>query len=203
MSASTLHQDALAPNLYFDRYFDIDAVKILPGEYYATTRPMMIVTVLGSCVSACIRDRITGVGGMNHFMLPAASETGGPVNASARYGTFAMEVLINQLLKLGARRQNLEAKVFGGGNVMQGFTVANVGERNSHFVHEFLSDERIPVVAEDLLDIYPRKVYFWPNTGKVFVKKLKTMHNDTVFKREQEYSTKLGVDKAAGTVDLF
>lgn len=163
----------------------------------------MIVTVLGSCVSACIRDRITGVGGMNHFMLPAASETSGPVNASARYGTFAMEVLINQLLKLGARRQNLEAKVFGGGNVMQGFTVANVGERNSHFVHEFLSDERIPVVAEDLLDIYPRKVYFWPNTGKVFVKKLKTMHNDTVFKREQEYSTKLGVDKAAGTVDLF
>lgn len=203
MTASTLHQDALAPNLYYDRYFETDAVKILPGEYYATTRPMMIVTVLGSCVSACIRDRITGTGGMNHFMLPTASENNGPINASARYGTFAMEVLINQLLKLGARRQNLEAKVFGGGNVMQGFKIANVGERNSQFVREFLNDEHIPIVAEDLLDIYPRKVYFWPSTGKVFVKKLKTLHNDTVFKREQEYSSKLSNEKATGTIDLF
>jgi chemotaxis protein CheD len=199
----TLHIDALAPNLYFDRHFNIQAVKILPGEYYATARPMLIVTVLGSCVAACIRDRVSGIGGMNHFMLPNVSDSGEPIAASARYGTFAMELLINQLLKMGVRRQNLEAKVFGGGNVLKGFTVANVGERNSMFVKEFLASEQIPIVAEDLLDIFPRKVYFFPAPGKVLVKKLKKVHNDTIYQREQEYSTRLKTEKVSGDVDLF
>jgi chemotaxis protein CheD len=200
---SKLYEEALAPNLYFDRHFNTDAVKILPGEYYATTRPMLIVTVLGSCVSACIRDRGNGIGGMNHFMLPAVVETTEPVSASARFGTYAMEILINQLLKMGARRQNLEAKVFGGGNVIKGFTVTNVGERNASFVREFLRTEKISIVAEDLLDIYPRKVYFFPETGRVLVKKLKNMHNDTILQREQEYNSRLRAEKVAGDVDLF
>lgn len=200
---SELHEDALAPNLYFDRNFNIDAVKILPGEYYATTRPMLVVTVLGSCVSACIRDRVTGIGGMNHFMLPSANEIGQPVNASARYGTYAMEVLINQVLKLGGRRQNLEAKVFGGGSVLRGFSIANVGERNAQFVHLYLRAEQIPVVAEDLMDIYPRKVYFFPESGKVLIKRLRSLHNDTIIRREQEYSSRLSVEKVSGEVDLF
>ncbi|QSA98689.1 chemoreceptor glutamine deamidase CheD [Methylococcus sp. EFPC2] len=199
-----LYQDALAPNLYYDRNFNIQAVKILPGEYYATARPMLIVTVLGSCVSACIRDRVSGIGGMNHFMLPALNDFGEPVNASARYGTYAMEILINQLLKMGVKRQNLEAKVFGGGNVIKGFTVANVGERNAAFVREYLKAEEIPIVAEDLLDIYPRKVYFFPAQGRVLIKKLMSLHNDTILRREQEYNTRLGATaERGGDVDLF
>ncbi len=196
-------EDALAPNLYFDRNFNIDAVKILPGEYYATTRPMLVVTVLGSCVSACVRDRVNGIGGMNHFMLPRANEIGEPINASARYGTYAMELLINQVLKLGGRRQNLEAKVFGGGSVLRGFSISNVGERNAHFVRMYLHAEDIPIVAEDLLDIYPRKVYFFPESGRVLIKRLRALHNDTIMRREQEYSSRLATEKVSGDVDLF
>lgn len=195
--------DELAPNLYFDRNFNIDAVKILPGEYYATTRPMLVVTVLGSCVSACVRDRVNGVGGMNHFMLPSANEIGEPINASARFGTFAMELLINQVLKLGGRRQNLEAKVFGGGSVLRGFSVSNVGERNAHFVRMYLHAEDIPIIAEDMLDIYPRKVYFFPESGRVLIKRLRSLHNDTIMRREQEYSSRISSEKVAGDVDLF
>jgi chemotaxis protein CheD len=191
-----------ATNVYYDRTFDCDAAKILPGEYYYTKANMLIVTVLGSCVAACIRDRVTGLGGMNHFMLPDGGDSG-PVSASMRYGTYAMEVLINDLLKAGARRESLEAKVFGGGAVLRGFTAMNVGERNAAFVTQFLKTEKIPVLAEDLNDIYPRKVYFFPNTGKVLVKKLMQTHNDTLARREQDYASRLKVTPVAGDIDLF
>jgi chemotaxis protein CheD len=193
-----------ATNVYYDRTFDCDAAKILPGEYYYTGKNMLIVTVLGSCVSACIRDRVTGLGGMNHFMLPdGGGDAGSPVSASMRYGTFAMEVLINDLLKAGARRENLEAKVFGGGAVLRGFTAMNVGERNAAFVMNFLKTERIPVLAEDLNDIHPRKVYFFPKTGKVLVKKLMQTQNDTLAKRELDYAKRLKVTPVGGEIDLF
>jgi chemotaxis protein CheD len=191
-----------ATNVYFDRTFACDAAKILPGEYYYTDRDMLIVTVLGSCVSACVRDRVSGLGGMNHFMLPDGGDTG-PVSASMRYGTYAMEVLINDLLKAGARRESLEAKVFGGGAVLRGFTAMNVGERNAAFVTSFLKTERIPVMAEDLNDVYPRKVYFFPRTGRVLVKKLMQTHNDTLARRELDYASRLKVTPVAGDVDLF
>lgn len=192
-----------ATNLYYDRTFDTDAAKILPGEYYYTSKDMLIVTVLGSCVSACIRDRVKGLGGMNHFMLPDGGEPGNPVSASMRYGTYAMEVLINDLLKAGARREHLEAKVFGGGAVLRGFSAMNVGERNAAFVQQFLKTERIPILAEDLNDIYPRKVYFFPRTGKVLVKKLMQTHNETLAKRELDYASRLKVAPVGGAVDLF
>ncbi|MYN28574.1 MULTISPECIES: chemoreceptor glutamine deamidase CheD [Duganella] len=195
--------EQFATNVYFDRTFDCQAAKILPGEYYFTNKDMLIVTVLGSCVSACIRDRVTGLGGMNHFMLPDGGGDGSPVSASARYGTYAMEILINDLLKAGARRENLEAKVFGGGAVLKGFTAINVGERNAAFVLNFLKVEKIRVVAEDLNDIYPRKVYFFPRTGKVLVKKLMQSHNDTLVKREIEYASRLKVAPVGGEIDLF
>jgi chemotaxis protein CheD len=191
-----------ATNVYYDRTFDCDAAKILPGEYYFTGRDMLIVTVLGSCVSACIRDRATGLGGMNHFMLPDGGDSG-PVSASMRYGGYAMEVLINDLLKAGARREHLEAKVFGGGAVLRGFTAMNVGERNAAFVTQFLKTERIPVLAEDLNDVYPRKVYFFPRTGKVLVKKLMQTHNDTLARRELDYAKRLKVEPVGGEIDLF
>ena len=197
-------EEHLATNLYFDRTFDCEAAKILPGEYYYTGKPMLIVTVLGSCVAACIRDRVTGIGGMNHFMLPdGGGDPGSPASASMRYGAYAMEMLINQLLKAGARRENLEAKVFGGGNVLRGFTAMNVGERNAKFVRTFLKAEGIPVVAEDLNDVHPRKVYFFPRTGKVLVKKLKQLNNYTLVKREQAYATQLRNNAVVGDIDLF
>ncbi|MGA2551722.1 MAG: chemoreceptor glutamine deamidase CheD [Burkholderiaceae bacterium] len=192
------------PNTYFDRQFNLRAAKILPGEYYVTTHDMVLVTVLGSCVSACIRDRRTGSGGMNHFMLPDGGvDSRDPLSSTARYGVFAMEMLINELLKLGAARADLEAKVFGGGNVMAGFTQANVGQRNATFVREFLRIERIPLVAEDLLDIHPRKVYFFPATGRVLVRKLRELHNDTIRRRELDYSSELNRTDVSGAVELF
>ncbi len=195
-----------ATNLYFDKYFNSQAVKLLPGEYYVTTKDILLVTVLGSCVAACIRDRLSGFGGMNHFMLP---ETGSGrsdlhLNSSARYGTFAMEILINQLLKLGVRRANLEAKVFGGGNVISGLTMANVGQRNADFVLSFLETENIPVTAQDLVDIYPRKVYFFPKANKVLVKKLISVRNNTISEREKDYRKQLNKStNKAGEVELF
>ncbi len=201
---SVMHEE-VATTLYYDRTFDIDAAKISPGEYYFTDKNMLIVTVLGSCVSACIRDTFTGIGGMNHFMLPdgAKSDRDNPVSESMRYGTYAMEVLINQLLRNGARRENLEAKIFGGGNVLRSFTTNNVGDRNAAFVKQYLKDEGIRVTGEDLLDIYPRKVYFFPKTGKVLVKKLKQLNNYTLVKREEAYSSKLKTNDVGGEVDLF
>ncbi|MDR3482723.1 MAG: chemoreceptor glutamine deamidase CheD [Burkholderiaceae bacterium] len=196
--------EQFATNVYYDRTFDRDAAKILPGEYYFTGKDMLIVTVLGSCVAACIRDRVSGVGGMNHFMLPdGGGDADSPVSASMRYGTYAMEVLINDVLKAGARRENLEAKVFGGGNVLRGFIAINVGERNAQFVRDYLRAENIRIVAEDLNDIHPRKVYFFPRTGKVLVKKLKQMNNNTLVNREQDYASRLQTSKVSGDVELF
>ena len=196
-------EEHLATNLYYDRIFDCEAAKILPGEYYFTGKPMMIVTVLGSCVAACIRDRVSGIGGMNHFMLPDGGESGRPSASSMRYGSYAMEVLINQLLKAGARRENLEAKVFGGGNVLQGFTSINVGERNARFVRDYLRDVNIRILAEDLNDIHPRKVYFFPETGKVLVKKLIQLNNYTLVRREHDYASRLQANPIDDEIDLI
>ena len=197
-------REHFANNLYYDRTFDCDAAKILPGEYYCTFKDMLIVTVLGSCVSACIRDRVSGIGGMNHFMLPDGGDASDPlISASARYGTYAMEVLINELMKSGARRENLEAKVFGGGNVLRGLTALNVGERNAEFVRAYLKAEGIRVLAEDLNDIFPRKVYFFPRTGRVLVKKLRELNNNTLVNREQDYASRLAGKKVGGEVELF
>jgi chemotaxis protein CheD len=195
------YEEVLSPNLYYDKNFDIEAAKLLPGEYYVTARDMVLVTVLGSCVAACIRDRTNGIGGMNHFMLPG--ESGDLLSSSARYGVYAMEKLINELLKMGARRNHLEAKLFGGGNVLRGFTVANVGERNANFAIGYLRNEKIAVVAQDLLDIYPRKVYFFPSSGKVKVKQLRNVHNDTIVEREQEYKSRIKLADVQGEVELF
>jgi len=198
------YEEIVSPNVYFDRSFDIDAAKILPGEYYATSRDMLLVTVLGSCVAACIRDRTSGVGGMNHFMLPdSGQDQNNPLSSSTRYGTYAMEMLINQIIKLGAKRQNLEAKLFGGGNVLRGFKITNVGERNAKFAIDYLATEGIQVVAQDLLDIHPRKVYYFPATGKVMIKKLKRVHNDTIVERENEYNSRLSYSKIEGDIELF
>jgi chemotaxis protein CheD len=196
------YDEHLASNRYHDRNFGLEAAKILPGEYFVSENGMLLVTVLGSCVAACIRDTDAGVGGMNHFMLP---DDGGreTVGSSARYGTYAMEVLINHLLKMGARRNRLEAKVFGGGAVLASLSSSNVGARNAEFVLNYLKTEKIPVVAKDLLDSYPRKVYYFPQTGRVLVKKLHRVHNETLFSRERDYKERLSSAKVEGDIELF
>lgn len=196
------YDENLANNRYFDRQFDSEAAKILPGEYFVTDQSMLLVTVLGSCVAACIRDTDAGIGGMNHFMLP---DDGGRdmLGSSARYGTYAMEILINHLLKMGARKNRLEAKVFGGGAVLASLSSSNVGAKNAEFVLSYLKTEKIPIVAKDLLDSYPRKVYYFPETGRVMLKKLHRVHNETLFSRERDYKDRLAGTKMEGEIELF
>jgi chemotaxis protein CheD len=200
------YKDAMEPfpNRYYDRHFDREVVKILPGEYYATTEDTVIVTVLGSCVAVCLRDPLKRIGGMNHFLLPSDGLSAiSSISESARYGVYAMELLINQMLKLGADKRRLEAKIFGGGNVLKGFTGFNVGDRNAEFTMEYLSAEHIPVLASDLLDVYPRKVYFSPDSGIVNVRKIKTLHNSTIIDRESEYKMRIRGASKSGEIELF
>ena len=137
-------------------------------------------------------------------MLPDDRRDGGDVlSPSARYGTYAMEIMLNELLKMGAKRANLEAKVFGGGNVLRGFTVSNIGQANADFVIEYLRKEGIQLAAQDMLDIYPRKVYYFPQSGRVLVKQLRNVHNDTIIEREQAYRARLKLARIQGDVELF
>ena len=182
---------------FFDHTFQVEACKVLPGEYFVYHEDIVIQTVLGSCVAACIADRGAGVGGMNHFMLPDGDDS------SARYGVFAMEVLINDILKAGGRRGSLEAKVFGGAAVIQGMTQLNVGKQNVAFVERFLNNERIPIVSKDVLDIYPRKVCFLPKTGRAMVKKLAPATSPTVVREETTYRSRVQQKEPAGSVELF
>ena len=188
---------------YLDRSFNRQAMKILPGEFYATTEDEVIVTVLGSCVAACVMDPIAMVGGMNHFMLPVKQGDRDPdVFFAARYGAAAMEYLINNLLHLGAQRDRLVAKAFGGGNVLPGMS-SDVGGQNVAFVRTFLSNEGIPLWSEDMGGPHPRKVYFFPHTGQVLVKRMERAHNNTVLNRERSYINEFTGPSMAGEVELF
>ena len=184
---------------YLDHHFQHNAVKVLPGEYFVADESMVIMTVLGSCIAACLWDSRARVGGMNHFMLPDGDAT----DVSGRYGSYAMELLINEMLKLGARRETMQAKIFGGAQVMHNFTTMNVGERNTQFVVSYLRTERIPIVSEDVLDIYPRKVVFFPATGKAMVKRLAHAHPDVLAQEKRGSAATVVQTTAGGSVDLF
>ncbi|MFM8900428.1 MAG: chemoreceptor glutamine deamidase CheD [Burkholderiales bacterium] len=183
---------------FYDAHFKNDAVKILPGEYFVHDEDMLIMTTLGSCIAACIWDRNARIGGMNHFMLPEGS------GDSGRYGSYAMELLINELLKRGASRLTLEAKVFGGGQVISGMNTMNVGERNTQFVMDYLKTERITVVSKDVLDIYPRKVCFLPSSGKAMVKRLAATNTEALVAQDRVAAQKaIPSVTGGGSVDLF
>jgi chemotaxis protein CheD len=187
---------------YFDREFGIDAIKILPGQYHAG-RKGAITTVLGSCVSTCLWDPGERIGGMNHFMLPGdTASPGSPWAASARFGVYAMEVLINDMIRLGADRRRMVAKVFGGAQLLAGFDRLDVGAKNSEFVLDFLKVEGIRILAQDLLDVCPRKVHFFVDSGKVQVKRLSLTPSEPVQRREREYLKRLA-GKSGGEVELF
>ena len=202
---SDSHIETLATHHYFDREFDTPAVKLLPGEYFVTGKDMVLTTVLGSCVSACIRDSKAGVGGMNHFMLPEDSDPGSksPI-AAMRYGAFAMEILINELLKAGARRERLEAKVFGGGAVLANMTMLNIGERNADFVLRYLQLEQVHIAAQDLRGNLPRRINYFPLTGRVTMRKLQQREDVVLVERaERSMASSLAKPKIAVKPDLF
>jgi len=196
-------------NHYWDKDREIVVAKILPGEFYITRENVAIATTLGSCVSACIWDNCTGIGGMNHFMLPLTSKEAhevdwgkrGLTSDATRYGNFAMEHLINIILRNGGRRVNLRAKVFGGGKVLKG--MSDVGERNIEFVLSYLEAENIEIESANLGDFHPRKVLFFPQSGRAFVKAIENLHNDTIVNRETAYSSSLNKTDVSGDVELF
>jgi chemotaxis protein CheD len=184
---------------FFDAHFRNDAVKVLPGEFFVHDEDMLIMTTLGSCIAACLWDRERRIGGMNHFMLP----DGGGAADSGRYGSFAMELLINEMIKRGANRSSMEAKVFGGGAVISGMNSINVGERNTQFVLDYLRTERISVVSKDVMDIYPRKVCFLPASGKAMVKRLASANTEALVELERAAAARPAAPGSSGSVDLF
>lgn len=183
---------------FYDAFFKNDAVKILPCEYFVYHEDILIMTTLGSCIAACLWDRDAKIGGMNHFMLPEGDA------GSGRYGSFAMELLINEMMKQGATRATLEAKVFGGGQVIDGMNSMNIGERNTDFVIDYLKTERIPIVSKDVLGIHPRKVCFLPRSGKAMVKRLASA-NTAALAAQDRAAAQTAAPHAAGSgsVDLF
>ncbi len=198
--------------MHVQRFWDPDneswTAKILPGEYYVTRNDEAVTTVLGSCVSACVRDPALNVGGMNHFMLPEDASIGPnnwldpAVGLATRYGSYAMESLINDLLKLGAVRERLEIKLFGGGRILEGMT--DVGGRNVNFIRNYIQIEGYKVSAEDLGGQQPRKVVYFPASGRVRMRRLRQVENRTISHHEQLYLASIG-NKAAGggDVELF
>lgn len=181
------------------------SARLNPGEYYVTKNDEGIYTTLGSCISACIRDRVTGIGGMNHFMLPASVGEGGwkaaGLGSATRYGNFAMEHLINEILKNGGSRQNLEVKLFGGGRIIANMT--DVGLRNIEFARDYIATEGLRVTAEDVGDVFPRMVVYFPATGRVRVKRLRSLHNNTIVEQETRYLHAIEEKPVSGDIELF
>lgn len=180
--------------------------KLLPGDFYVTCEDEVLDTVLGSCVSACIRNPRLHIGGMNHFMLPRPSghdsDTWGDVAGRAtRYGTASMEQLINRVLSAGGTRADLEVKIFGGGRVLS--SLSDIGEHNVDFVREFLKQEGLRVSSEDVGDTCPRHVQYFPLTGRVRVRHLTSRHSKDVATHEVQYLTGLAKAPVAGEIDLF
>ncbi|WP_096084886.1 chemoreceptor glutamine deamidase CheD [Agaribacterium haliotis] len=195
-------------NRYWDRRMDTPAAKILPGECYVSDKGEMIVTVLGSCVAACVRDKRLGIGGMNHFMLPVqhsdrAIERPSLVNSALCYGNWAMEFLINEIMKLGGTRSHMEVKIFGGGKVLSGMNNIDIGARNVGFVLEYLEREGLRIDAQDVGSDCPRKVLYFPDTGAVKLKRLRVRANDTVERREKAYMESMMEKKSSSDVELF
>lgn len=173
---------------------------VLPGDYYVTKSGEVISTVLGSCVSTCLRDPDSGISGLNHFMLP---NQGGSFQAgdALRYGCFAVERLINELVKYGARRERLEIKVFGGGKVIAG--MSDIGQKNIRFIHEYFDTEGLVIAAEDTGGTWARRVRYYTDTGRVLIQRLQTQEATQVVSRETEMQRSLSIAPPHGEVDLF
>lgn len=192
---------------FWDKSRNAFCVKILPGEYYYTTTNEFISTTLGSCVSACIWDEQHKVGGMNHFMLPLTDKDeadvtwGDTTTDAARYGNYAMEYLINELLKHGGEKNKFQVKLFGGGKVLEG--AGSIGQKNVKFVLDYVRTEGLNLISQDLGDVYPRKVLFDPLTGRVWMKRIKDANDKSLAAREREYQKTINTEPVSGDIDLF
>ncbi len=188
-----------------DTRFPYEVAVILPGEYFVSEEPKVVYTVLGSCISVCLRDPLLSIGGMNHFMLAAPSSSGAGGNDgwvdSGRYGSFAMEMLINELLKRGAKKERLEAKVFGGGKIYEGNM--DIGAKNAAWALDYLECEGMTLLKANVGDVCPRKVYFFTNSGKVLMKKLDRVVAQSIAKDEEQYQSKLQEAPVQSEVTLF
>lgn len=192
----------------WDGHWQCPAAKILPGECYVSVQDEVIHTVLGSCISVCIRDRKLGIGGMNHFMLPVQEGERGitrqnSINPALCYGNWAMEFLINAILKQGGRREFFEIKMFGGGRVLTGMTNIDIGARNIEFAREYLRQEKFTLAAEDVGDICPRKIIYFPKTGAVKLRRLVHTANDRIEQRERDYLLSMNKKPRSTDVELF
>lgn len=189
-------------NIHFDANSGYQVVKLFSGDYHISLKPgEMLATILGSCVSACIRDPQLGIGGMNHFLLPGEGSCHSTNGEATRYGTFAMESLINGILKAGGRKDRLEVKVFGGGNVIN--NSARIGSKNAAFIRTYLKDEGLRIVSEDLEGDLPRRIHYFPETGQVLMRKLRRKEDLVVIEEEAKYKKSLSASPVEGEIDLF
>jgi chemotaxis protein CheD len=189
---------------YFDKITNVMTVKLFSGDCYISREPNeMLVTILGSCVAACIRDTVLGVGGMNHFLLPGVESSGGGgvLDGSTRYGVNAMEQLINGILKQGGRKERMEVKIFGGGNVIKNNT--KIGSRNAEFVRNFLYKEGLSIAAEDLEGNLPRRLHYYPTTGKVMLRHLRRAEDNRVVEEEKKFESTLRSKPVDGDIEMF
>ena len=193
-------------NRHWDDEYKAYIVKIAPGEFYVCKNNEIIATTLGSCISACIHDRQNHIGGMNHFLLPIQTsktprQQPNLLSDATRYGNWAMEYLVNEILKNGGIRKNLEVKIFGGGQVLQ--NMADIGEGNINFVLKYIDNEGLKLTGQDVGGIYPRKVLYFPQTGVVKIKQLKTFIDHSIFQQEQEYFKSIKSKRIGGDIELF
>lgn len=190
-------------NRYWDPKLNMPVAKIQPGEYYVGNQEEGISTVLGSCVAVCIRDPKAKVGGMNHFMLPLDSSQGANkmLSNANRYGNYAMENLINDILKMGGRKNNFEVKLFGGSNVNA--AASNVGEKNIDFAKNYLKIEGYTLAASDVGGSNPRRILYCPLDGKLLLKRLPIASSNQVSDMENNYKITIKKEKVGGEVDLF
>jgi len=210
-AAKTVQPPALRGFEHLQRFWEPETerwtAKILAGEYYVTCHDEAITTVLGSCISACVRDPVRGIGGMNHFMLPEDPASADDawldpaVGLATRYGSYAMENLINDLLTHGAERGRLEVKLFGGGRILTSMT--DVGARNIDFIHRYVQLEGYRIAAEDTGGSQPRKIIYFPAAGRVRVRRLRAIENRSIADREQIYLASLARHREGGAVELF
>lgn len=197
--------------LHLHQYRDILSkeitIRVNPGDYYVSSQEETIFTLLGSCVSVCIRDKYLGIGGMNHFLLPNNPDeqsdawAGTPVSDQTRYGNVAMERLINTILRLGGSRNNLEVKLFGGARVLD--INIDIGRKNLQFVRRYLMSESLSIVSEDVGGYRPRKILYYPKTGRVMLKRIYNENIDGIVGREERYLSQINHTKPSGEIDLF
>lgn len=185
---------------YYDGVQRSWVTQVLPGEFYVSSQDEVISTVLGSCVSTCIRDPRLRIGGLNHFMLPKEPDAVSSGEA-LRYGCFAVERLLNELFKLGAERGSLEVKVFGGGRMING--VGDIGQANVAFVREYLADEGLTIVSEDVGGGWARRIRYFPVSGRVLLKRLEMTRAAEVTARERDLERSLRDGPLTGRVELF